>query len=292
MLLDFPALQTFVAAVDLGGFGKAAQRLHRTPGAISQQLKSLEDKVGQPLFRKAGRQQELTDAGELLLGFARRLLLLHDETLIALRGMHLDGQVRFGMPQDFADTGLPQTLAQFSRAHPAVRIDITIDRSNLLLEQIQGGGQDLVLVFADSGAAAAAGAKPLAQLPIQWLAAPGFKRLAGEPIPLLLLEAPCVFRQSAIEALDKAGLPWRVALTSGSVSGIWAAAAAGLGLTARTAVHVPQGLAVADKSLKLPALKKVSLSLHQDSLRAQPVVDHLRALVEEAVRLRLNAASG
>jgi DNA-binding transcriptional LysR family regulator len=283
MIFDLSTLQTLIAAVDLNGFGKAAERLHRTPGAVSQQLKALEEKVGAPLFRKVGRQQELTETGEVLVAFARRLLQLNDEAALAVRGIHLAGEVRFGMPQDFADSGLPQTLAQFSRAHPAVRIDITVDRSATLLTQLARGALDLVLAFGD------ASGTPLARLPVHWFAHPDFTVPRGETLPLLLLGHPCTFRQATIDALDRKQRPWRLALTSGSVSALWAAAEAGLGITARAAVHVPAGLRVVDKSFRLPSLGKIALHLHQNPKRPNAAAAHLRGLVEQVVRERMRA---
>ncbi|MEO8673389.1 MAG: LysR substrate-binding domain-containing protein [Tahibacter sp.] len=280
MILDLAALQTFVMAVDLDGFGKAAERLHRTPGAVSQQLKALEERLGTPLFRKTGRQQVLTDAGEVLVAFARRLLHLNDETVLALRNRHLDGEVRFGMTQDFADSALPHTLARFARAHGAVRLDITVERSAALLAQVSRGTLDLALAFDDM---VDASRPPLARVPIRWFAPPGFAVPRGQPVPLLLLDQPCAFRRVAIEALDRAHRPWRIALTSASVSAIWAAVHAGLGITARAAVHVPAGIAAVDKAARLPALGKISLHLQQNRARRNPAADHLRSLVEEAI---------
>lgn len=281
MIFDLITLQTLITAVDLNGFGKAAERLHRTPGAVSQQLKALEEKVGAPLFRKVGRQQELTETGEVLVTFARRLLQLNDEAALAVRGIHLAGEVRFGMPQDFADSSLPQTLAQFGRAHPAVRIDITVDRSATLLAQLARGALDLVLAFGD------APGTPLARLPVRWFAHPDFTLQRGQTVPLLLLGQPCAFRQAATSTLDRTKRPWRLALTSGSVSALWAAAEAGLGVTARAGVHVPAGLSIVDKALKLPSLGKIALHLHRNPKRPNAAAAHLQELVEQVVRKRL-----
>jgi DNA-binding transcriptional LysR family regulator len=287
MILDLASLQTLLAIVELDGFGKAAQRLHRTPGAISLQIKTLEEKLGVALFRKTGRQQTLTEAGELLVGYARRLLQLNEEAVLALQaqGEYLGGKVRFGMPQDFADSWLQPTLAQFSRAHPAVRIDIKVERSGTLLTHLQSGELDLVLAF---GEASTAASQVLARVPLRWIAAPDFTIAPTDPVPLLLLEEPCGFRQTAIDALDRARRPWRIVLTSESVSGIWAAARAGLGVAARSTVHMPAGLAVVDETLKLPALKTVPVSLHRASLASAPAVTHLHTVVEDGARHRLS----
>ena len=286
MVLDLSALQTLVAAVELGGFGKAAVRLHRSPGAVSLQIKALEERVGTELFRKTGRQQTLTDAGELLLGYARRLLALNDDAVLALQGMGMEGDVRFGMPQDFADSWLPPALAQFTRTHPLVRIGITVDRSPVLLSRLHGGELDLVLAFGDTSTPAS---EMLARMPVQWIAHPDLLLSPDEPVPLLVLDQPCGFRESAIQALDRAGRPWRIMLTSASVSAIWAAARAGLGVTARTAIHIPQGLVIVGDALALPKLRAVTTSLHWDSMASKPAVAHLRSVVEETARQHLSS---
>lgn len=280
MNFDLGVLQTFVAAIDLNGFGKAAERLHRTPGAVSQQLKALEEKVGAPLFRKVGRRQVLTETGELLAGFARRLLQLNDEAVIALRGAHLDGEVRFGMPQDFADSALPQALARFARAQPGVRLDISVDRSATLLAHLARGDLDIAIAFGEVGGME----EPVARLPIVWLACPDLVLPDDEPVPLLVMSSPCAFRQAAIDALDRVKRPWRIVLSSGSVSAIWAAANAGLGVTARAAVHVPPNVVVANSRLKLPTLGNISLHVRRSAGHPNPAADHLRALIEEEVR--------
>ena len=136
MLLDLSALRTLVVAVDLQGFGKAARQLHRTPGAISLQLRGLEERVGKPLFRKTGRTQALTEEGELLVGYARRLLALNDEAVLAVAASGLRGAVRFGMTQDFAESWLTEALGRFGRAHASLRLDLRVDRSERLASAV------------------------------------------------------------------------------------------------------------------------------------------------------------
>src|ERR1700744_694367 len=82
--LDLDALRSFVTGVDLEGYAKAADQLGRSTSAVSAHLKKLEDQAGAPLFRKAGRQLALTEEGQTMLGYARRLLDLNDEALAAV----------------------------------------------------------------------------------------------------------------------------------------------------------------------------------------------------------------
>ncbi|MCW0396740.1 HTH-type transcriptional regulator ArgP [Xanthomonas sacchari] len=88
---DLDALRSFVAGVELGSFAKAAEGRGRSTSAISAQLKKLEEQAGQPVLRRQGRGLALTEAGEALLGYARRLLELNDEAVVALQDTALQG---------------------------------------------------------------------------------------------------------------------------------------------------------------------------------------------------------
>src|SRR5579859_4952575 len=226
---DLDVLRSFVIGVELGSFARAADRLGRSTSAVSAQLKKLEDQAAAPLLRKSGRGLTLTDSGEALLSYARRLLDLNDEAASAVRGVELEGWIRLGLQEDFGETILPQVLGRFARAHPKVRIEGRIARNAELEDKIASGRLDLALVW---GVGAACGtAEPIAALPLCWLGsaaqAPMWRAGGDEPVPLATLEAPCVLRTIACDHLDRAGLAWRVAFLSPSLSGLWAAAAAG-----------------------------------------------------------------
>src|ERR1700733_2649646 len=121
--LDMDVLRTFVAGYSLGSFAKAADKIGRSPAAISLQMRKLESQVEQTLFRKQGRGLVLTEAGETMLSYARRLLELNDEATLAMQKLAgMEGWVRLGLPQDFADTSLPALLGRFARAYPKVRV--------------------------------------------------------------------------------------------------------------------------------------------------------------------------
>jgi len=280
MILDLTSLRTLVTAVDLDGFGKAAESLHLSPSTVSLQLRALEERLGKPLFRKIGRRQELTEAGEQLVSFARKMLALNDEAVLAVRGTGLQGKVCLGVPQDFADSWLPQTLALFTSAHPKVQLEIVVGQSDRLLQLLRNGGLDLALTFGGNGGLIS---QLIAMLPVHWYAHATWQALDREPLPLLVLEQPCMFRQQAVDALDRAGTSWRIALSGSSVSAVWAAAKAGLGLVARTAVYVPDGIACLDGTFDLPDLDAVSLHLVRSSLRGDTAIEHLAGLLMNAV---------
>lgn len=274
-ILDLDVLRTLVAAVDLGGFGRAATQVGRSQSAVSLQMQRLEAQLGRPLFRKEGRRLALTDAGDTVLAYARRLLALNDEAVAAVRGVAIAGSVRLGLTQDLAEPALTPVLARFARAHPAVHVEVRIERSATLLDQLANGRLDLVVLFTRAEGNA------LTELPIAWIAPEGFAWDRTRPLPLVLFEAPCLFRQAGIEALDAARIPWRIALTSPSLSGLWAAVAAGLGIGVRTAYGLPKGLATL---AGLPALPSVSLQIRTSASPLSLAAERLKEILEETLR--------
>ena len=281
--LDMDVLRTLAVAMDLGGFSKAAERLGRSQSAVSLQMRRLEERVGRPLFRREGRGLALTDVGDVVLSYARQILELNDQAVAAARGIAIGGSVRFGVPQDFGDTWLPGVLARFSRAHPSVLIEVRVDRANKLVERIAEGGLDLALMW---GNPPVANTVTVQRLPMVWIGLKGYAVPRGDTVPLALFESPCVFRQPGVEALERTHRPWRLAFTSPSLSGLWAAAAAGLGVTVRTPLGLPSPLAVLGKSSGLPKLPQIALSLYTAQPEPPQAVARLREILIEELPLR------
>jgi DNA-binding transcriptional LysR family regulator len=145
--LDLDTLRTLLATQQLGSLVRAAERVGRSQSAVSQQMRKLEEQIGQPLFRRRGRGLVLTEPGNLILSYARRILDLNDEAVRAVRGASVEGLVRFGLSGDFAESWLPAALGQFKRSHPAVRVEVAVERNGVLLERLDKGELDLVLVM-------------------------------------------------------------------------------------------------------------------------------------------------
>jgi DNA-binding transcriptional LysR family regulator len=282
---DLDVLRGFVLGVELGSFVRAAERLGRSTSAISAQLKKLEQQAQSPLLQKAGRGLALTEAGETMLSYARRLLELNDEAAEAVHGIELTGWIRLGVQEDFGETLLQQVLGPFARAHPKARIEARVARNAELMERLATGQLDLALAW-DTGHAAAH-AEMLAQLPMGWIAAADAAqawRPSEQPLPLVAFEPPCLMRSAATQALDRAGIAWRLAFTSPSLSGLWAATAAGLGVTVRTSAGLPSHLKMLDPSqAQLPTLPSLGLRLHYAEARPAAVVLRLAALIRQHV---------
>lgn len=284
--LDLDGLRALSTGVALGSFAKAADRLGRSTSAVSAQLKKLEEQIGAPILRKAGRVMVPTAAGEVLLSYARRLLDLNDEAVAAVRGVDLEGCVRLGLQEDFGEIVLTDVLGHFARAHPRVRVEARVARNADLLGLVTAGRLDLTLAWDDGFHTPHS--HSLTDLPLRWIGAAAHPELARTTdrgvLPLVVFDAPCLMRQAATAALDRAGIAWRVAFTTASLSGIWAAVAAGLGVTVRTEAGLPGNLCVLDPAMcGLPELSAAGLRLHRAGPALAPAVRRLEDLLCDAL---------
>lgn len=261
--LDLDALRSFVTGIECGSFALAANRLCRSTSAISAQLKKLEMQCNVALVVKKGRHLELTCHGEMLIGYARRLLALNDETVRALKGELLKGEIRIGMQEDFGETLMPSILGQVKRHHPSLKITAKIERNHALLTGLDEGTLDIALMWQSDTQPREA--KLLGKSQLEWIYHQDLNipelLAAGEPLPLVMFESPCLMRSRATTSLDRAGIPWRVMFVSQSLGGIWAAVQAGLGLTVRTSIGMPKNLRLAGPLL--PPLETLGIVLEQ-----------------------------
>jgi DNA-binding transcriptional LysR family regulator len=260
-LLDLALLQTLLAVNDTGSLARAADQVGRTQSAVSLQMQRLEQTLALDLFDRNGRALVLTAAGQAMLGHARQLLAMNREAVTAVRGHEVAGRVRFGMSVDFEHTWLPRAMARFAQSHPKIVVDLRVDRNMALEQAVSQRDIDIALVFGKPRAARST--HQIGTVPMRWVAAKDFPWAVEnkQPLPLLMLESPCMFRGAAVQALDVAGLPWRVAVTSLSLGGLWATALAGMGVTARSGVVLPAGLADVGDALGLPPLPKVAVCI-------------------------------
>lgn len=277
--LDMDALRSFVAGMDAGNFALAAQHLCRSASAVSAQLKKLEQQCGTPLVMKKGRHLQLTRSGEQLMSYARRLLALNDEALRAVKGEGLQGEIRIGMQEDFGEALMPDILGAFNRQHPEVMLTARVDRNQALLTALARHELDLALLWQTERQR---GTQLIGHCPLAWIQHPAFDLAGylqrGAPLPLVVFDAPCVMRARATEALDRAAIPWRVVFTSHSLSGIWAALQAGLGMTLRTRAGLPETLVVESQRLPAPGSLDIALACaDQESDPARALLQHLIA---------------
>ncbi|MCG7867881.1 MAG: LysR substrate-binding domain-containing protein, partial [Candidatus Thiodiazotropha taylori] len=239
-----------------------------------QEVGRLEAQSGSKLFRKSGRRQMLTEPGELLLNYARRILSLNDEATAALKPIPLQGQIRFGVTQDFADRGLAVVLARFADSHPGVRLDVRVNPSCELKQEIAKGKLDLAVAFQEHGDRG----DPLGQLQLSWIVPEAFIEPDDQPLKLVLFEPPCVFRDRVINALEKASMSWRVVYTSPSLPGLLAAVDAGLGVTARLSYRNRAPVE------GLPKLQPVELAVYRNPQATPAPLDALERITRAHIQ--------
>jgi len=228
-MLDFELLRSFVSVVDAGSFTRAGERVHRTQSTVSQQIKRLEDDLGQPLLNRTAKDVTPTEAGERLLSYARRLLSLAEEARDVLAGPSKEGAVRLGIPEDFAAYRLTKLLASFSRSRPGLRLDVRVDQSTCLRRDLERGELDLALFKRGAGEKGGIAVWPER---VHWVTSKTHPIDAEiRSVPLIGFPTGCLYRSRAIHAIESAGRAWHMAYTSSSLTGIQAAVAAGLGLS-------------------------------------------------------------
>jgi DNA-binding transcriptional LysR family regulator len=234
-MFDLELLHTFVSVVDAGGFTKAGERVNRTQSTVSQQIRKLEEQLGRPLLlrQRASKHIELTEDGERLMGYARRLVALSLEAHSVLCRSDDTGVVKLGVPEDFDVQRLMTLLSGFARQYPRIRLDTVNGLSVDLHARLDAKEIDLALVKRDLPSRQAQRDEPaLASWPeqVNWVAGREV-RIVEDPVPLVVYPQGCIYRNRIVHALESSGRRWRVAFASQSLVGIQAAVSAGLGIS-------------------------------------------------------------
>jgi DNA-binding transcriptional LysR family regulator len=259
-MLDFELLRTFVAIVDCGGFHRAAEQLNLTQSTVSQQIKRLELETNRPLLRRTTRSVALTDDGEMLLGDARRLLQLEEAARHRLSAPRLSGMVRLGVVEEIAGGSLPSALGRFAALHSGVKLEVQIGVSAELIEQLNAGRLDVVFAKRPLGTSRG---RLVWREPMVWAAADSFDLAPGAVLPLALYRERSVSREAALAALGNEERTWEIVYTSPSLTGVRAAALAGLAITPLPASAVINGLRILGEAEGLPRLPDLEFAIYE-----------------------------
>lgn len=253
-------LECFVAIAEKGSVTKAASRVFRTQSAVSQQIGKLEKFLGKPLFYR-DKKFTLTTDGEIFYSYAQRILALQQECVSRFKQPELQGQVRFGIPEDFATILLAEILAEFVHKHPHVLLHVECDLTLNLLDRFKKNEFDMVLLKMSKPEDFPNGVDVFSEK-LEWVGNQTFVTSleAHKVVPLVLSPQPCVYYSRAITTLEAAQIKWQIAFTSTSYASKLAAVKAGLGITILPRRMIPNYLTVLHHPL-LPSLDDTHISL-------------------------------
>lgn len=278
--LDLDQLQTFVSIVDTGSFTRAADEVHRTQSAVSMQMRRLEDRVGKALFEKDGRMNKLTEEGERLLSYARRLLQLNRETLAAFDDRALEGTIRIGVPDDYADRFLPEIMARFSRSNPRVELSVVCEPTVNLTDQIRRGNLDIALVTQCEDT------KPteiVRNEPLLWVSSASHMVHEEEILPMAFGRPNCQWRRTACEMLDLSDRKYRILFTSWSATVITAAVLSGLAVSVLPECALRPGMRVLGEADGFGALPDCKIGILRGHSSRPEIIDALARHISESL---------
>ena len=281
-LLDPDVLRTFVAIAETGSFTTAANAVYRTPSAVSMQIKKLEDILGRSVFLRDARSVALTTDGEMLLGYARRMLAINREAVSKFIIPDITGVVRLGSPDDFGERVLPHVLKRFAETHPSIAVDVIIDQSVNLRRRMDDRALDITLLT-NSCKAVASGAEVLLTEPIVWAGAKGGCAHMREPLPVSIWEEGCAWRAGALDALGREGRNYRVAYMSAHTAGQRSAILADLAVAPLPKSFLGHEMVELGPKDGMPEIGNYSLAMIVAPEASAPVkaaAEHIRAAFE------------
>ncbi len=271
-LLDIDQLRTFVAIADTGSFTRAADIVHKTQSAVSMQMKRLEERIGKTIFERDGRLSKLTDEGERLLDYARRIVRLNAECIASFADNELVGRVRLGLPDDYADRYLPEILARFSTSNPKAEVTVVCEPSPNLIDRVQNGDLDLAIITHVDRR----GPSEIVRVEqLLWVSSTRHAVHEEAPLPLALGRPTCDWRHSATEALEAAGRPFRIGYVSWNSNAVGAAVIAGLAVSVLPESAVRSGMRILGPSDGFPALPSCKIGLIRNRREPNPLADAL-----------------
>ncbi|MBS0604548.1 MAG: LysR family transcriptional regulator [Verrucomicrobia bacterium] len=288
--MDLFSIQCFIAVVETNSFTKAADQVGRTQSAITQQISNLEKTLQAKLFER-GKKIKLTSQGELFLTYALKINALNREALDRFKQPDLDGEVRFGVPEDFATLLLTDVLVDFTRAHPRVALNVECDLTLNLFERFKQEKLDLVLLKMSSPRDFPHGVEIWSE-PLVWASKTNGAAFLDEkkPLSLVLSPAPCIYRSAALESLNSKDIASNIVFTSPSYNGIIAAVRANLGLTVLPSTMIPDGIEALNH-ISLPTLPELHVSLLSKEKESGPIASLKNHLLKKLLVQRRNLHS-
>lgn len=256
--LDITAMRSFVAVTDYGGVTRAAGFLNLTQSAVSMQIKRLEEMLDVVLLDRSARKVGLTPAGELLLGYARRMLTMNDEAFQRLTTNLHEGEIVLGVPHDIVYPAIPGILKRLAAQYPRMRVNLVSSFTIHLKAAFDRGELDVMVTTEDRPGPLGV---ELSRRDLVWVGAKD--GVAALKLPLRLgFKDSCLFRPAVQAALTAAQIPWEMAVEAESEQVIEATVAADLAVTARLRDALPSEMSVIEPRGALPDLGNLGICLY------------------------------
>jgi DNA-binding transcriptional LysR family regulator len=288
--IDLDLIRCFLTVVESGGFTQASKRLHVTQSGITLKIKRLEEQLNCRLFRRTTKPLELSHEGEIVLGYARRLLDLSQEMAQRVAKPKTIDALRMGVVDHFGPQLLPIWLAEFKQTFPNVRIVSDIGLTHELLKDLEDDKFDLVIASAGYTAMGEYKLAPsIQEIHLQretmiWVQAENSKiDPSKDPLPLVMFGPKCRFRPIALEALQKAGRTWEIMYVGGSLNSVHTGVAADLGLSVLSPLSLAEGIIVPDNAPSLPKLPTADLAIYSRKTPSHPMVQRFTAFLVKSV---------
>ncbi|WP_370254990.1 LysR family transcriptional regulator [Nioella sp.] len=276
--LDMTAMRAFVTVADAGGVTKASGLLNLTQSAVSMQLKRLEESVGVSLIDRSARKLGLTNEGEQMLSYARRMLDLNDEVLARLTAQDYEGELMLGVPHDIVYPAIPQVLHRFNAAYPRMKVQLVSSYTSRLRRMLERGELHLALT---TESALDAGGETLQERPLVWVGAIDGNEWRQRPLRLAF-EQLCIFRKPVQEALDRAGISWEMAVDSDNSRTVEASISADLAVHACVKGAEPPYVERIKHSGALPDLPRIKINMYGAEMAKTEPVRALADMVRKA----------
>lgn len=277
--IDMTIVRAFLTVAETGSVTKTARLLNLSQGAISQQVKRLEELSGEALFIRQGGRLILAPHGRNVLAAAQQYASANDDLAAALRLRAYQGEVKFGAPYDIIGSYTPAILRRFSRMYPAVRVTLVCKDTILLLADVKSGDVDLALT---TELGCGRGGETLRRDRLVWVGAKDGDAHARTPLPLSLGAETCVFRPVAVAALRKARRAWQAICTISNMEPVRATLEADLAVAPLLRHSVPENLDIVSGDKRLPRLPEFRINLYgaaQQSAAVQAFADQARRCV-------------
>lgn len=282
--LPIDLLRTFVTVTELNNISRAGELLGRSQPAISLQVKRLESIINDSLFKRTqGQRFELTLSGQVLFDYAQRILVLNDEAMNYFSAPTVRDSIRLGIPNEFASTLLPKIIGRFAKIYPGVHLEVTSDLSNNLAPKFLNKQFDLLLSLSDDENLISQHSRTIKNDALVWVNKKDTEVHLKKTIPLVVAPEGCLYRRRMLQRLSRINQPWSIVYTIPGLTGIQAAIAEGLGVTALAKSTVPESLDIIPESEQFPDLGEVTISLIREEDSRGEALDLLAEYIKTSL---------